>query len=56
MPECEEADAEGTLAILHQPAGDFVNGRDVIGIDRVAKAEAVGQQRHAEKYRLMVKE
>ncbi len=51
----EEADADRALALLHQLAGDIVDGGDVIGVDRVAQAEAVGQQRRAQQHRMVVK-
>jgi hypothetical protein len=42
-----EADADRPLALLHQLAGDVVDGRDMIGIDGVAQTETVGQKRSA---------
>ena len=48
-----EADADRALALLHQLAGDVVDGGDVVGVHRVAQAEAVGQQRGAEQHRLV---
>ena len=51
----EEADGDGPLALLHQLARDIVDGGDVIGIDRMAQAEAIGQQRRAEKHGMIVK-
>ena len=44
----EEADRDRPLALLHQLARDIVDRGDVIGIDRVAQAEAIGQQGRAE--------
>ncbi len=44
----EESDADRALALLHQLARDVVDGGDMIGIDGMARAEAVGQQRGAE--------
>ena len=44
----EETDRDGSLAFLHQLARDVVDGRDVIGVHRVAQPEPVGQQRRAE--------
>ena len=44
----EEADADWTLALLHQLAGDVVDRGDMIGVDRVAQAERIGQQRRAQ--------
>ena len=50
----KEADADRPLALLHQLAGDVVDGGDVVGVDRVAQAEAVGQERRAEQHRIGV--
>jgi hypothetical protein len=50
----EQADAERPLALLHQLARDIVDGGDVVGVDAVAQAEAVGEQRRAEQQRLVV--
>ncbi len=47
----EEADADRTLALLHELAGDVVDRRDMVGVDRVAQAERIGQQRRAEQDR-----
>src|SRR5437868_6196612 len=45
MPEREpEADAEGTLALGHQLARGVVDGRDVVGIERVAQPQRVRGQ------------
>ncbi len=49
----EEADADRALAFLHQLAGDVVDGGDMVGIDGVTQAEAVGQQRGAEQHRML---
>ena len=46
-----EADGDGALALLHELAGDVVDGGDVVGVDGVAQAEAVGEQRGAEQER-----
>ena len=44
-----EADGDGALAFLHELAGDVVDGGDVVGVDGVAEAEAVGEEGGAEK-------
>ena len=44
----EEADADRTLALLHQLARDVVDRGDMVGVHRVAQAECVGQQRRAQ--------
>src|SRR5579871_585791 len=44
----EEADAHGALALLKQLAGRVVDGRDVVGIERVAEAEAIREAPEAE--------
>lgn len=43
-----QADRDGPLAILHQLAGDIVDRRDVIGVDRVAQPQAIGEKRGAQ--------
>ncbi len=43
-----ESDGDGALALLHELAGDVVDGGDVVGVDGVAEAEAVGEQRGTE--------
>ncbi len=48
-----EADGDGALAFLHELAGDVVDGGDVVGVDGVAEAEAVGEQRGAEQERIV---
>ena len=46
MPEREhESNGYGTLAVLHQLARHVVDRGDMIGVDGVTQAEAVGQQR-----------
>ena len=52
----EEAHGHRALALLHQLAGDVVDGRDVVGVHGVPQTEAVGQQRGAEQHRLMAKD
>ena len=49
----EEADTDRALALLHQLAGDVVDGRDVVGVDGVAQAEAIGEQGGAQQDGLM---
>ena len=49
----EQADADRPLALLHQLARDVVDRRDMVGIDRVAKAERVGQERGADQHRII---
>ena len=48
----EEADPDRPLALLHELARDVVDRRDMIGVDRVAQAERIGEQRRAEQDRL----
>ena len=38
-----EADSDGALAFLHELARDVVDGGDVVSVDCVAKAEAIGE-------------
>ena len=51
----EEADADRALALLHELARDVVDRRDMVGVDRVAQAERIGQQRRSEQDRLTAK-
>ena len=51
----KEADADRAFALLHQLAGDIVDGRDVIGVHGVAQAEAVSQQCRTEQHRFVAK-
>jgi hypothetical protein len=37
--------------LLHQLAGNIVDRRDMVGVDRVAQAERVGKQRRPEQDR-----
>ena len=56
MPEREEeADPDRPLAVLQQLARDVVDRRYVVGIDRVAQAERVGEQRRAELHGIVAK-
>ncbi len=50
----EQADADRALTLLHQLAGDIVDGGDVVGIDGVAQTEAIGQKGGAEQHRVVV--
>ena len=51
----EEADADAAACpSVHQLARDVVDRRNVVGVDRVAKAEPVGEQRGAEQQRIRV--
>ena len=44
----EEPDSDRLLSLLHQLAGHVVDGGNMVGIDRMAKAKAVGQEACAE--------
>ena len=44
----EESDADRLLALLHQFSRYVVDCRDVIGIDGVAQAKAVGEKAEAQ--------
>ena len=48
----EEADRDRPLAVLHQLAGDVVDRRDVVGVDRMPQPERVGEKRRAEQHRV----
>ena len=49
MPEREvRSDADRPPAVVHQLSRDVVDRRDVVGVDRVAQAEAVGEERRPE--------
>ena len=48
-----EADGDGALAFLHELARDVVDGGDVVGVDGVAQAEAVGEEGGAEQQRIV---
>ena len=50
----EQADRNRPLAFLHQLARHVVDRRDVVGIDRVAQAERVGEERGADQHRVVV--
>src|SRR5262245_20773679 len=55
MPQREEqAGGHRLLAFLHELAGDVVDGGDVVGVNRVTQAEAVGQQARAEQHGMIV--
>ena len=47
----EQADRNRALAFLHQLARDVVDGGDMVGIDGMAQAETIGQQRRAQQQR-----
>ena len=47
----EEADADRALALLHEPAGNVVDRRDMIGIDCVPQAKGIGEQSRPEQER-----
>ena len=49
----EEADEHRLFAILHQLASDVVDGRDMVGIERVAQAEGVGEGAGSQEQREM---
>ncbi len=49
-----EPERDRPLALLHQLAGGVVDRGDVVGIDRVAQPEAVGQQAGGEQDRMVV--
>src|SRR5579863_5119322 len=51
----KEADRDRPLPILHQLAGDVIDGRDVIGVNGVAETEAVDEERDAKRRRAIVK-
>ena len=51
----KEADRDRPLALLHQLARHVVNGRDMIGVHRVAESEGVGQERRAQQNRMVMK-
>jgi len=51
-----EADRHRALAILHQLAGHVIDCGDMVGVDRVAQAETVGDQRGAEQDRLLMEQ
>ena len=52
--EKKKPDAERPLPILHQLARDVVDRRNVVGVDRVAQAESVREERRAEQQRVGV--
>jgi len=39
----EQPDADGSLAVLHELPGRVVDGRDVVGVERVAQPEGVSE-------------
>ena len=48
----EEADAERPLALLQQEADGVVDRRDVVGVERVAQPEHVGDEAEADERRM----
>ena len=40
----EQADGDRPLALLHEFARGIVDGGDMVGVDRVAQAEGIGEQ------------
>ena len=50
----KESDADRPLALLHQLAGRIVDRGDMVGVDGVAQAERVGEERRAEEDRIVV--
>ncbi|MND73566.1 hypothetical protein D3C76_1663860 [compost metagenome] len=56
MPQGEEGpDGNRALALLHQFAGDVIDGGDVVGIHRMAESVTVSQQRGGNQCRVMMK-
>ena len=49
----KETDADRPLAILHQFARHVIDGRDMIGIDRVPQTESIRQQCRPKQHRLV---
>ena len=49
----EKADTGRPLAILHQLAGDVVDGCNMVCIHRMSQTEAIGERRRAEQNRLI---
>ena len=50
-----EADRDRALSFLHQFAGHVVDGGDVVGVDGMTQAEAVGEESGSQQDRVMVK-
>jgi hypothetical protein len=56
VPEREpEAEAQRSLALVHQLAGGVVDRRDVVGVKRVAQPERIGQPRDPDPEALVVR-
>ena len=54
MPERKhEPDGNRAFAFLHELAGHIVDGRNMVSIHRMAKAETVGKKGGAQQYREM---
>ena len=49
-----ESDGDGALALLHELAGDVVDGGNVVGVDSVAQAEGVREEGGAEQDGIVV--
>ncbi len=50
-----EPDRDRPFAFLHQLASDIVDGRNVVGVDGVAQAKAVSEERSPHQQRKMAK-
>ena len=50
-----EPDRDRAFALLHQFAGDIVDGGDVVGVHRMPQAETIGEQGGAEQQGIMTK-
>ena len=51
----EKSDGDGPPPFLHELAGDVVDRRDVVGVDRMAQPERVREQRRSEENRAIGK-
>src|ERR1039458_10438477 len=49
-----ESDGDGALALLHELAGDVVDGRNVVGVDGVAQAERIREEGRAQQNGIVV--
>ena len=52
----EQADGDRPLVLLHQFPRHVVDGGDVVGVDGVAQAEAVGQKAQAQRRRIGIEQ
>jgi hypothetical protein len=50
----EETDSHRALTLLHQLAGDVVDRSDVVSVNRMPQAEAIGECRRAEQQRTVM--